>query len=148
HEVDSFEARGLVGNGVLEATINGVAFPVARFSVAQLPKYTALARHINERLAGEDPGPLALPEDRKCPSCGRPLPEGTSVCPKCINKAQVIARLFRVAKPYVSFLVAAMLLLWAITGLRLVLPQLNRMLVDDVLRPGGTLGSLMFYVAL
>ncbi len=147
-EVESFEARGMVGNGVLEAKIDGVAYPLARFSVAQLPRYSALARYLNERIEGEDHGPLTLPEERKCPTCGRPLPEGTNVCPRCVNKIQVIARLFRVARPYGSLLFAAMALLWTITGLRLVLPQLNRMLVDDVLRPGGTVGSLMLFVAL
>jgi len=147
-EADSFEAKGLIGSGILEAVIGGVAYPLARFSLGHLPRYAALARYLNELKSGDDPGPLILPEERKCPNCGRPLPEGTNVCPKCINKAQVFARLFRVAKPYAKFLVAAMLLLWGITGLRLVLPQLNRMLVDNVLRPGGTVGALLGYVAL
>ncbi len=147
--VQSFEVRGLVGNGLLEAKIDSEDRLVARFSLAHLPRYTALARYLNAVIAGEARGPIELPEENICPKCGKRLPEGTRVCRTCINKLQVLGRLLGVAKPYTTLMLLALALLWGVTGLRLVVPQISRLLIDNVLRPEvKSLSLLLTFVGL
>jgi len=134
-DVERFEVRGMVGCGFLEAKVGGQDRLVARFTVSHLPRYTALARYLNAQIAGQVRGPLELPEENVCPTCGRRLAEGTKVCPSCVNKFRVLVRLFRVAKPYTGMMLLGLVMLWALTGLRLLVPQINRMLIDNVLQP-------------
>ena len=146
-DVDSFEARALVGNGLLEANVGGHVRLVARFSLAHLARYTTLARHLNRLIAGETTKSLEFDAEAICPKCGKRLPEGTRLCPACVDKVQVLKRLYGVARPYGGHLLVALLLLWAVTGVRLAIPQINRMLIDNVLRPQvQNVGLLLVFV--
>lgn len=159
-----FAVREMVGSGLLEAELGAIskadhddeplggdAFLVARFSAGLLPRYAALARYLNRlsrngRVLDFTPD---LPEPALCEKCGRNLPTGTKVCPNCLNKTQVLLRLIRIARPHLTLLVGAVVLLWAITAFRVLGPYFNRLLIDDVLRPGErNLKLLLGYVAL
>ena len=66
-----------------------------------------------------------------CPKCGRPLPRGSEKCPRCISKFATVKRLWGIIKPYKWFIIVSIVLFFTVSGLNLIIPELNRILVDD-----------------
>jgi len=147
--VEKFEAREMVGGGVLEARVEGEDRLLARFTASHLPRYTAAASYLNKRLQGEE-AVLDLPERAVCPTCGRPFPDPASrVCPHCLNKLRVLARMFGFIKPHLWLLVGSVALLLALAGVRLFVPQITRLMIEEVFESGtGDMRALARYVAL
>lgn len=73
----------------------------------------------------------------RCRGCGRVLPSGQSVCPRCLNKRQLLGRAFQYILKYKWLFVANFLVTSAVTALGLVPPLLQKALVDDAILPGN-----------
>ena len=69
-----------------------------------------------------------------CPKCHRPFPRGSKSCPHCAPKGQYIKRLWKIAAPYRKYIYMSVLLYFVITGINLLLPYFNKVLVDDYIR--------------
>lgn len=148
-ELTELKATGLVGSGQLTAQVQGTERVLARFATEHLPLYTALARIVNRFNTGEAGLDVPLPEVPACPTCGRRFQDSSRVCPNCLNKSAVLRRLWTYAKPHAPLLFTTAGLFWVLTGLRLVGPQLQRLLIDNVLIPRNpALGTLVLYVGL
>lgn len=144
-----FKAVGLVGSAHLEATVDGLRTSIVRFSMSQMPYFSNAAKYLNKVTSGQPTPFYQEVEERKCPRCGRVLPEGFASCPSCTNKMQVVRRLLAIARPHMPLMLVAMALFWVSTGVRLVVPQLYRILVDDVIRAQKQdLRQLLYYVGL
>lgn len=74
------------------------------------------------------------PAARVCPKCGRAYREGSETCLICIDKKRIAARLWEIMKPYKWHLFASVILFIVISGINLITPYLNRILVDDYIR--------------
>lgn len=147
--IESFTAREMVGSGIFEIRVAGEDHLVARFTAGRLPEYVAAARYLNRLKEGDGEAVLDLPEKAVCPKCRRPYPDASKVCPHCLNKMQVLLRLFRVVRPHMWLLVSSVVLLLTLAGVRLVVPQINRLLIDNVFGPGASdARTLLKYVAL
>lgn len=86
---------------------------------------------------------------RSCPTCNRPLQEGTSVCPRCVDKKLVIRRLLSYTKAYKKQMYLASLLMLVATLMTLAPPYITKIIVDDVLTPKQVgLSLLLLVVAL
>ena len=72
-----------------------------------------------------------------CPKCGRPYPRGSASCPRCSSKKKALLRLLRLAMPEKWFIVASVILFFAVTAISLLTPYLNRVLVDDYISHTG-----------
>ena len=148
-EARAFRATSHVGQGVFEATVGGEPTLLARYTMRQAPYFAALERYLNELAEGRVPARIQPVEEHRCPRCGHALPEGTRVCPRCVDRWAALRRLLAVARPHAALLVAGTVLFWCLTGLRLVTPQLYRLLIDGVLRAGRQeAGLLLLYVGL
>ena len=66
-----------------------------------------------------------------CKKCGRPLPKGSAKCPRCYGKLSALRRLWGIIKPYKWFIFISRVLFAAVSGLNLVIPEINKILVDD-----------------
>ncbi|MEI7437690.1 MAG: ABC transporter ATP-binding protein [bacterium] len=150
------QIEALIGGGALMADIKGRSFEILRFSNAQQRKFGRLGKYLADDYAYREavaknktplPDPAVLTEDTaertRCPACRLLLPEGTRVCPACLNKGKVILRLFGYLKPYWR----ETLTVWTMMGLGLILslvpPYLTRPLMDKVLVPAaGTAASM------
>jgi hypothetical protein len=75
-------------------------------------------------------------DSARCPKCGRPLPRGSEKCPRCVSKLATLKRLWEIVKPYKWFIFISVALFFAVSGLNLVIPELNRILVDDYIDAG------------
>lgn len=66
-----------------------------------------------------------------CPKCGRPLPPGAKICPRCRSKKELLSGMYGIIKPYRLMLLLSLLLFLAVSLLQLVSPYLSGILVDD-----------------
>lgn len=131
-----FQAVGLVGAGELIATVDGEPVRLAAYTARHLAQFVRLEHYLNKLAAGTIPARIEPAPPRSCPRCGRVLPEGVSLCSFCADKWSILRRLVQAARPHLSLFLVGVATFWVLTGLRLVQPQLYRILIDDVLRVG------------
>ncbi len=70
----------------------------------------------------------------RCEKCGRPFNPGSSTCMHCTSKKKVVKRLWNVAKPYKGFIISSIILFFAVSALNLLVPYINKILVDDYIQ--------------
>ena len=134
-DVSSVSTEPLVGGARLEIRRKAQPTVLVLHSQTLAGEFSELARGI-ERLRTSQ----ALWEDRirertRCESCGRLLPEKNGICPVCLRKMDVLARIARYLRPYrvrAGLLAIATILT---TAAELIPPQITRLIVDDVLAP-------------
>ncbi|MGE5557473.1 MAG: ABC transporter ATP-binding protein [Bacillota bacterium] len=68
-----------------------------------------------------------------CETCGKPIPHWVGVCPDCIDKGKIFARLIHKVKPYFWYMGAGLVLMFLITGLDMAQPILTKILVDTII---------------
>lgn len=147
--LDTVEAPAidaLIGGGALVVTVGRETQEVVRFTNACRPKVARITKYLADldkcRRATAEGKPAEKPvmapdsEDRKrCAACHLLLPEGTKVCPACLNKGKVILRLAGYLRPYWRETLSVWALMLAGLGFSLVSPYLTRPLMDRVLAP-------------
>lgn len=148
-DVEELRAEGLVGNGSLIAVIDGQPHLIARYTSRYLAQYTDMARQVNRLINDERVTPALSVDDRACPKCGLHYPDTSNICPRCLNKAAVLARLWTVTKPHVRLVVAATTIFWTLMLIRLAGPQIQRLLIDRVINiSDGNVNQLFTFVGL
>lgn len=70
----------------------------------------------------------------KCPKCKRPYPNGSTICPHCADKRQLVKRVWKLFSPYKLLVFLAVLLFFAVSVINLVLPYINRIIVDSYIQ--------------
>ena len=138
----------LVGGGALVAMVDGHPIELIRYTnarqriFARVNKYLTDVVAYHEAIAGGET--LSAPvlgeeadDEKRCSRCKLLLPEGTTVCPACMNKTRVLARLATYLVPFKWPMVFLCAMILASTGLGLVAPYLTRPLMDVVLVPQG-----------
>ncbi len=114
----------------------GVEHVLCRATAACRTNILVAVKAINRLLAKEGEG-APLPHEapsrqgRTCPKCGRPYPRGGAVCLHCVGRLKTFMRLVSLAKPYKLWIAASVLLFFAVSGINLITPYLNKLLVDD-----------------
>lgn len=136
YELSEPKAENFVGGGALEVNHNGSRLELVRYTSARVPCFGTIAQLMGKWLKGEE-AEIPEEEERRCPRCGLPLPEGTQVCPACLPKSRTLLRLVGYLKPHWKLVVGLSILALANTGLSLVPPYLPRPLMDLVLAPTG-----------
>ncbi len=148
NEINKFKVKKNIGNNHLEVEVNDQIIILARFTDSLKTSYISAVKYLNQYIKDNKLGSLPEIEKQKCPDCGRVYPDETKVCPACVDKWQIGFRLWGVLKPHVKLLLITMGLFWLITGSSLALPQLQRILVDDVLKAEtGALNLLLIILA-
>ena len=138
--------RDGLGSGLLEAhTVDG-AVPLVRYTEARSDLVEAAVETLRamlpepqvdeeeERYGGE----AAERERRKkalpCPKCGNPMPRWMSVCPDCLDKRQLLARLLQRSKQYWKPITYTFLLTGFLRFCAIYPAKLQQELVDDALK--------------
>jgi ATP-binding cassette subfamily B protein len=157
--ITSLDSDGLVGGGALVARMGTRAVEVLRYSNAQQRKIGRVARYVTDRARYEkqrdraargekdDKGaPVEMPADeprleadkddqRRCPTCGLLLPEGSNVCPACMSKTKAVGRMLTYLRPHSREVVLIWIMMVVGLGFSLVPVYLTRPLTDQVLNP-------------
>ena len=131
--VEKIEAQTLVGNGRLVVWVDGTPRAISRFAMDHQTHYATAANYITRFLEERKIRPIENLDENVCSKCGRILSGGSKVCPVCLNKFKVLRRLLGVLKPHWPLVLGVSIVFWIITALNLLVPQLNRPLVDDLL---------------
>src|SRR5258707_2360159 len=130
-EIESAQARGLVGGGRLE--IRRKLLPSIRlpYTASKSQQFVAFARAIEDARAGR-PIETKPGERMRCEQCGRLLPDRNGICPACLRKWQTLRRITEYLRPYrkrVAILVLASIL---ISAAALLPPMVTGQIVDRV----------------
>ena len=85
-----------------------------------------------------------------CPKCHRPYPPGSKTCPRCADKGKYLLRLWQMAKPFRKYIYISVIIYFVISGINLLLPYFNRLLVDDYINSGNVpeVGKYILAVAM
>ncbi len=140
----------LVGGGTLVVVAGQRTVELVRFSNARQHVFVHAGKFLADTAAyqtavRENKSPLPsvptlgeqLDEPKRCPTCSLILPEGSRVCPACMDKGKVLWRILGYLQPYWRQTLYVSLLMLASTLLSLVAPYLSRPLMDQVLAPTG-----------
>jgi ATP-binding cassette subfamily B protein len=144
---DSYQAIAYVGNGCLQMQSGEEKAIIARFSMQLMPYYANLTKYLNKIAKGEESPFFQDVKGKTCPHCGRVYPDESGICLSCINKVQLVKRLLQTARPHMTLIVCTMILFWLSTGVRLIEPQIIRLIIDDGIA-NENIRRLVYYVAL
>jgi len=72
-----------------------------------------------------------------CPTCGRPYMRGSSVCIKCVDKGSILKRFLSYGKRAIPGFLFAAVLVFVANLISLIMPYINRILVDNYLAPAA-----------
>jgi ATP-binding cassette subfamily B protein len=142
-EVKRFRLRDFIGSGSLEAVKGSESVELVRFSRSVAPQMSRIY-HVLRRLAAEDDqaeegdrgrGSHGPPRATRCPECGRALPRWSEVCPFCMKRGQLLARLIVYLNPYRAYAIIGFLSSLLLTVLNLLPAYATRYLFDGVIRP-------------
>ena len=130
------KAQNFVGGGALEVSHDGSVVELVRYTSARAGRFATAAKLLEKWLKGEE---AVVPDDerQRCPKCGLPLEKGTAVCALCVPKSRAARRLLRYMLPYWHRAVLLALVSMVMMALGLLVPWLQKPVVDRVLSPSG-----------
>jgi len=136
------QTRNHVGSGSLIAEVEEGTRELVRFSQGAYFKFSSVPQAIEAILTRPavemdeaDDAQITVRPVEHCETCGRALRKGTKVCPNCIKKTETFWRLFSYVRPYKRIALLGFTLTLAMTVIGLLPPQLNVILIDDVITP-------------
>ena len=124
------------GSSAVEILSGGDWRVFCRSTASDKQNLSQLARIIKEVSDGVlKPEEASFTEKRTvCPHCLRPIPPGSDVCPRCVDKRGTARHLWKVVKPSFKWILLAMLLFGVTTALNLSLPRFQQYLVDHFIK--------------
>lgn len=139
-QVERVQVRNYVGSGALLVELADETVELVRFSPSAYFKFSSVPQAIEAAgIVEEEVGPIeeSTPVNvvEHCPTCGRAFRPGTKICPNCLQKSETFWRLFSYIKPYKGKALIGFALTIALTIIGLLPPQLNLVLIDEVILP-------------
>ena len=134
--ISRVEVEMLVNKSALVAVIDGRRIELCHFTQSRQRDFQHAA-HVLKSLAqeGKPPETSRFLDDRPkyCEKCGKLLPEPGGSCPACMNRGQVLIRLFSYLKAHKLRVAGLISLLFIAAGIETLPPYLTKILIDDVL---------------
>jgi ATP-binding cassette subfamily B protein len=134
------------GGRLLLRLKSGEDIVATSYSLTHAELFSEAARGIEQIAKGEE---LLINLKRKktrCAKCGRLLPEKDGVCPSCINRGKTFFRVAKYLAPYRSKVYVLIALSVVATGMNLVPPQLQKLIVDGLTTSTIDAGALVSFV--
>ncbi|HBL83522.1 MAG: hypothetical protein A2Y17_00520 [Clostridiales bacterium GWF2_38_85] len=152
-DIDSFSeirCRQNYGCIALEIVTDKGDVELCRGDMSCMLGMQATAKKITIIKEGRTPNVEEDRIEKSCPVCGEPYREGSTICLNCVDKKQLIKRVLPFLKPFIFPLIIAFLLFFAISGVSLLIPQINRMLIDNYIQSSGNvvLGAFISVILL
>lgn len=132
---------------------DGQAVCAARFSMRHIIRVAYVARGAQAFISAAQTGQEAeevfsMEYEKYCEKCGRALP-GTSKCPYCEGKADILKKFMALCGEYVGKLLLISLLMILTAAVNLITPLIQRNFIDGALATGnGDWGDLWLFVGL
>lgn len=127
----------LIGNVILECEQYGVKTILARSTMEHAARYGYLSQVLNDKADGRKVRIYNKEEETSCRTCNGSLIPGTRVCPRCMNKGAAFKRLFIVSRAHWRSFLVVLAILAASSGLALLGPYFQKLLINGALQPVG-----------
>ena len=136
-QVENLVSGGLLAAGCREPDVR--ARLLLRFSNSRARQFGAFAGAVAALQKGDEAPAVEALREQTCPTCGLRYPDQErAVCPRCIDKRGLFARVLGYLRPYRRLAAIVAVTMLAATALKTVTPLLSgRVLFDDVLAPAG-----------
>ncbi|MDD9985241.1 MAG: ABC transporter transmembrane domain-containing protein [Spirochaetaceae bacterium] len=136
-QVESLVSGGLLAAGRREPDM--AERLLLRFSNSRARQFGAFAGAVAALQMGDEAPAVEELREQTCPTCGLRYPDQErAVCPRCIDKRGLFARVLGYLRPYRRLAAIVAVTMLASTALKTVTPLLSgRVLFDDVLAPAG-----------
>jgi ATP-binding cassette, subfamily B, bacterial len=133
-EIKSARTESLVGGSRLEVTLKkGNTVPIAAFTSSLAPRFSEMARGIEQLAQGEELAVAWKVEKTRCEKCGLLLPEKDGRCPNCVKRGVVLRRILAYMSPYKSRVILVGFLAFLTQVCALAIPWLTGQIADNVL---------------
>ncbi|MCQ2505031.1 MAG: ATP-binding cassette domain-containing protein [Saccharofermentans sp.] len=146
-ELQKALAEAGVGGGILVLRKDGEDMLVAHYSSKHLSRYAYIARGINILISGRYEEVISTEYEKICPHCGRVIP-GTKTCPKCSGNGGFFKILKKTVAPYRKDLVYISFLMVSVAVTTLLNPEVQKRLINNVLKINGSYKTALVYLAL
>jgi len=128
-----------VGSGLLQVKTDGLFVDILRFVNSDSSKFSRVAHKLVTMVGGK---PVVVTEEDEqdehvCQSCGRPVGEAETLCPRCVKKGRTILRMVGLMARYWPYAAALLVLVFLMSAMSVVPPRITRTLLDDVLVEGA-----------
>lgn len=120
------------GGRLLIRTKAGEDVSAAWYSLTHADLFSEAARGIEQIAKGQELSITLKREKTRCENCGRLLPEKDGVCPHCVNRGKTFLRVARYLSPYRTKVVTLVAISVVATGMNLVPPQLQKLIIDGL----------------
>ena len=137
-------------------TRDGKEICAARFSMRHIIRVSYVTRGAQALITafeeGIEPGEServrSMEYEKYCDKCGRALP-GTSKCPYCEGKADILRKFLMLCGEYIGRLLLISLLMVLVAGVNLLNPMIQRNFIDNTLSSGkGTWTELWLFIGI
>ena len=156
-ECEKIRCEHQVHSGIVTIFMkDGREICAARFSMRHIVRVSYVTRGAQALITaleeGTQPGEservTSLEYEKYCDKCGRALP-GTSKCPYCEGKADILRKFFMLCGEYVGRLLLISLLMILVAAVNLLSPMIQRNFIDNTLSSGkGTWVDLGLFVGI
>lgn len=134
---DTVEYRQYVGCAALECVSGGTQRELLRSDM----RNSAAMRHAVMMLRaishGRTVGSESTTLRTRCPKCGTPFPHGSTSCPRCVDRKRLLSKLWPFVRQDRRGLLIAVALFFVVSALEVLLPSLNRSLIDEYITVPG-----------
>ena len=137
---------GIVG-GLLTVKYKGTDRILVHYSAKHMSRYAYIARGINILASGRYEEVISTEYEKICPVCGHVIP-GTKQCPKCTKEGGFISLFLKMGKPYKKEFAGVFLLMVLVAVTTLLNPEIQKHLINDVLREGGRLRDALVFLGI
>ena len=94
----------------------------------------AIAKRIMLIKEGRRPDTSRDLTEKSCPKCGKPYPQGSTICASCVDKKNLLSKVYPYLKPYMLPLVFSLLAFVVASVINAWLPLLNRKLINEFIK--------------
>ncbi|MCR5796948.1 MAG: ABC transporter ATP-binding protein/permease, partial [Eubacterium sp.] len=126
-----------IGCGVLVVNDGKEDLALVQFSASHLARYAYIARGINILASGRTEKVVSTEYEKICPKCGRAIP-GMKECPSCSKESGFWKNFLNLCKPYSRSFGRIIFLMIMASVVTLLNPEVQKYLVDDVLKSEGS----------
>ena len=145
---DTVEYRQYVGCAALECVSGGTQRELLRSDM----RNSAAMRHAVMMLRaishGRTVGSESTTLRTRCPKCGTPFPHGSTSCPRCVDRKRLLSKLWPFVRQDRRGLLIAVALFFVVSALEVLLPSLNRSLIDGYITvPGASENGFFSMIA-
>ncbi len=112
----------------LESSNGDGDYELCRADMKHSAIFRAAARKLEAARKGES---IPDPKIPRCPKCGKPYARGMTTCVRCTDKKKLFGRLLPYMKPHLKPLLLAGFFLIAVSLISLVLPMINKQVINE-----------------